>query len=137
MREFKFRAWDRETKKMFIVMSLAKEEQAPFCLCRENIEDISIAIETETLDIMQFTGLLDKNGSEIYEGDFVKAFNEIWEIKYFLGAFNGIKMTGDQVGSHYGFDSFAWGNSNAMELDNVKVIGNIYENKNLLDIKGG
>lgn len=59
MREIKFRAWELNTKQM----------SKPFGL--GGIPIFIVDGEIVGLEIMQFTGLLDKNGKEIYEGDIV------------------------------------------------------------------
>ena len=58
MREIKFRAWDNQLKKMFEDIEYHGKYK-----CNEG-EEIFV--------VMQFTGLKDKNGKEIYEGDIVK-----------------------------------------------------------------
>ena len=77
----------------------------------------------------QFTGLSDRLGIEIYEGDIIHAFSveKPLEVVYRNGAFGYFGVF------HNSFESFA-GNYNFdfSKLD-IEVIGNIYENKELLD----
>jgi uncharacterized phage protein (TIGR01671 family) len=61
MRTIRFRAWDEENKTMISGDSLAFEEYAPVSHLLSNCKNIN-----------QFTGLVDKNGNEIYENDIVK-----------------------------------------------------------------
>jgi len=63
MREIKFRAWDKFNKAMSGV-SAEQLRSHNFCLFRENCE------------LMQYTGLKDKNGKEIYCSDFVGVSKE-------------------------------------------------------------
>lgn len=73
MREIKFRAWDNYSKSMVYV---------GFSIPNDGWRKIE-GDKNFDLELMQFTGLLDKNGKEIYEGDIVKAFHptELAEIK--------------------------------------------------------
>lgn len=85
----------------------------------------------EQLIFQQFTGLHDKNGKEIYEGDIVKFPKQWWHSdrheadKMFVEEITW----GDDYGSWWRFSGGDW----SVEKEDVEVIGNIYENPELLN----
>jgi len=121
MREIKFRAWDKANKFMHQDvqdgLNAVNEKGVPVIglsfgrLCRD-----------EGNVIMQYTGLTDKNGKEIYEGDIIK----------YLGHYDGFDCEGIGKVMFYNY-RFEVDDINIRHLSiHVEVIGNIYENKELL-----
>ena len=130
MREFKFRAFDKKNKEMFyasfkdIVSGIGTE------LPNEN-SHIFNYYKNEDYDreiiVMQWTGLLDKNGKEIYEGDIVR-------IKYPYGG--NFANTVGRVFYWQEEGAFYHGNSAGRPPKRMweysEVIGNIFENPELI-----
>ena len=127
MREIKFRAWDKENKKMMKVSSLSLENKE--IAVREN--GTYHCFRMQNLELMQYTGIEDKNGKEIYEGDIIKykfpydtRLKHISPVKFLeTEASFGIK---DRYGNEIPLYTISANNY-------FEVIGNIYENKNLLE----
>lgn len=118
----KFRAWDKVFKEMVQVNALVLDEQ----VVKATYKNGSVAKEDmKEYELMQSTGLKDKKGKEIFEGDILGTKD---------GLLNGVV--------EYRSDLGMWTNSlirynNFERLCNVansrEIIGNIYENKELLD----
>lgn len=141
MRTFKFRAWDKDKKEMFNVTELwiQKEFLIGSDSCRTS--NVWMPATKTSSDIMQFTGLLDKNGKEIYEKDIVEIRNPINQIQkaillgtviFSYGAF-GIEINKVEKWKSYNVDppSIYWF-LNIVDSKFIEVIGNIYENPELL-----
>lgn len=121
-REIKFRAWDGT--KMYDKVS------ALYPLYFNNgkypirVDDGPKDFPITALSIMQYTGLKDKNGAEIYEGDIVAFIDD-----YFL---NKGAVEYDAENWSYYFTNRHVVDMDEIDISQVEVIGNIYENPELL-----
>lgn len=130
MRELKFRAWDKKRKKMFVpnistghgfttINEWFKEAQPP---------------STDYWTLMQYTGLKDKNGVEIFEGDIIK-FTEPDQIVEMGNSLSEagiriIEVLKDTQQLGWKGSGYTFCKNNCKKL--MEVIGNIYQNKELL-----
>ena len=80
----------------------------------------------QDFSIGQFTGLLDKNGKEIYEGDIVKCDRFVYEVVFEEKRFAS-------YGLHRKEDMFMHYFGEAMESQQCEVIGNIHDNPELIE----
>jgi len=122
MRTIKFRAWDKQEKEMVQVMAINWD------INTGELEDISCTGYHDPVDryeLMQFTGLKDANGIEIFEGDIIKPNKRDGDENTVV---NYLEVCGsDDMGlDMYGIPIYYSGGI---------VIGNIYQNPELLEGK--
>lgn len=114
MRPIKFRAWHKNNKSM----------------CMNATTDL---LNRDYLELLQYTGLNDKNGKEIYERYIIKALNRNYDCEdnreEYFQTFEVTWLNG----------CFMFGNWNAHEFFNkftfIEIVGNIYQNPELLEVK--
>ena len=131
----KYRAWDKHGQKMFANDELiiwngnvyANDSKKLTC---NNLKGWSIDDEY----LMQSTGLRDKNGKEIFEGDIVQ-FEDCYTETDFLYVNTGIVEWSQGSFTITNRDSVEMGDLLDGEFLDVTIIGNVYENPELLEEK--
>lgn len=137
MREIKFRAWDTEERKMknisYMFWNTGEWYISRFELDEKEVKD--------GMPIMQFTGLKDKNGKEIYGGDiFQFGTKKEWingeGERGIVEWHEKLARFGLTFYSIYGGEGYTGKNQHLVDfIRGLKIIGNIYENPGLLKKK--
>jgi len=127
MNDVKYRAWDYKEKRMVKVLAIDWEHQTINYEADINHEGMKgfercYHQPLENFELLQFTGVRDKNGQEIYEGDILKnSFGSLYEVKWVPSMMSfmcsPLKVVYD-----------------VRRIDNLdtEVVGNIFENTELL-----
>ena len=160
-REIKFRAWDKITKKIYYVSSLYFDKEFNIynidLMDRQNKLLECLTRTLNEIELIQYTGLQDKNNKPIYEGDILE-----WGIipcgSNTDGPYIGSPVVVEYTKNFFGFRCYGadkhYKNKSSKHIikrsnhiwgwelpDNkisyFKIIGNIYEHKNLLEVENG
>ncbi len=131
MREIKFRVWNPETKKIhnmpFLEVCRSAKSGGWYYSPHTGGDFPRVVLDKY---LMQYTGLKDKNGMKIYEGDIVKAYHyqreevEMHCVRYEAPCFT--------LGLYWKDGSHDWYSMEQYDSFELEVIGNIYENPELL-----
>ena len=124
----RYRAWDNANKEMFKDTFSITESGQVVVVEQEDVMCPPDYVFVDHLVIMQSTGLFDKNDKEIFEGDIVKMAKDVYS-----------EPTYYEVVRHYGgayrLESKQHGCELWLRHTNCEVVGNIYENRELLEDK--
>ena len=139
MREIKLKAWNKATKKMYEVIKIDfYNEKVGYLFADPITQGEAIGyFKFSDIDLMEYTGLKDKNGKEIYEGDIcrwrdLETFNDEILEDIFVVVWNDEKLawyTQNEDGN-FGYDLYEYTDDR-----DLGVIGNIYENIDLLEVE--
>lgn len=125
----KFRAWDKISKKIFPVTTIDFDQSYVMI---EEINGLLGKRDFDEIEIMPSTGLKDKSGKEIFEGDIIKFFDcdgdgytvpVVWDNDY---ACFSVDWGSNMLTSFDYLEEFY------TDLKDIEVIGNIYENLSLI-----
>ncbi|OOS16873.1 YopX family protein [Streptococcus mitis] len=126
MLALKFRVWLPDIDQMSRVKALVFEKDKTRCVCGYSFD---FYLEDENATIMQSTGLVDKNGKEVFVGDIIKCTR---------GCLHEVYIEKEYGGTYFGGmpavylkdlrEGYAW-------TEHEEIIGNIYENPELLEDK--
>ena len=88
----------------------------------------------EDVEVMQYTGCRDKDGIEIYEGDVIKdKYDKVWSVQRYVGAFVITNKIPDSDGQE---STYSYFNNLSNHHFYFEVIGNMWENPELLEVVG-
>ena len=119
MNNLKFRAWDKVNKEMLKIDIIDFYSEEIMVL-----EDDS-TMKFSDVELMQSTGLFDKNGVEIFDGDIVRNIH--------TGSVGRVNWCVHNTGFFYYVEKDKKDYTVFRAKYNLEVIGNIYENKELLE----
>ena len=131
MRQIRFRAWDKELKKMLPNIQEYYDNLGWDFYPTGQPNCFGDFLNNDSFVVMQFTGSFDKDGKEIYSGDIIKRANK----------FTGV-VTFDKCGFRVQWEKDATFYDHPRHLDeylpsNIEVIGNSHENPELLEAQNG
>ena len=125
----RYRAWMKSLKWMCDVTNISFDSKfVDICQQGDTERYTEMSVEFDEITLMQSTGLFDRNGKEIFEGDIVKMSKDVYS-----------EPTYYEVVRHYGgayrLESKQHGCELWLRHTDCEVVGNVYENRELLEDK--
>ena len=136
MREIKFRAWNKDKKTMMIPngeLNINGNEGygslEQYIFAKDKKDDCYYNVDGEVI-LMQFTGLLDKNKKEIYEGDIIKFKNAVMTDKWHYGQVSyepfSFRLSPNTYNNKHDFGA-------VLAETGWEIVGNCFEDPELLN----
>ena len=126
----RYRAWIKSLKWMCDVTNISFDSKfVDICQQGDTERCTEMSVEFDEIKLMQSTGLRDKNGKEVFVGDIIKCTR---------GCLHEVYIEKEYGGTYFGGmpavylkdlrEGYAW-------TEHEEIIGNIYENRELLEDK--
>ncbi|MGG4444534.1 YopX family protein [Brevibacillus fortis] len=126
-REVKYQIWIEPTREMKTVTALLFDDDGQLFGVKTPDSEVNSCLSIHTVRVRQFTGLSDKNGKEIYEGDLVEISDHPFE--------GPVKVNGIyEVGYNERMELCCGSWLLHRELPYIMVVGNKYVNPELLEV---
>lgn len=130
----KFRVWlpDKDVERMLRVKALVFEKDRTRCVCGYSFD---FSLEDENATIMQSTGLCDKVGTEVFEGDILEVIDEHSWLEVVSYSQDKAMFVTEEINREFKVPESPLYDLFDTNIFKFKVIGNIYENPELLEVK--
>ena len=128
----KFRAWHRELGRMMSIKNMwFQDSRIEELELNDAIMNDYITVSPDEIELMQSTGLKDKNGKEIFEGDVV---TNGWKRQVVTFGTQEVEEDFGSIRIYRGFNLYLGGGYPNAIMSEFEVVGNIYENPDLLEV---
>jgi hypothetical protein len=125
----RYRAWMKSLKWMCDVTNISFDSKfVDICQQGDTERYTEMSVEFDEITLMQSTGLFDRNGKEIFEGDIVKMSKDVYSEPTYYEVVR-------HRGGAYRLESKQHGCELWLRHTDCEVVGNIYENPELLEDK--